>query len=171
MNTLQPFSRTTILCLAATLLQPLAVTPAIAEDTKSPTAVTESASLSPEQEAKLTAALADATLKGRWAPIKDGQLGPEKEDAYQIVSAKKTEGDKWVVNARLKYGGQTMDVPVPAVVKWAGDTAVLLFDNVNFGGPRSYTARLMISGNTYSGSWSGGDHGGMLYGVIVHESH
>ena len=24
--------------------------------------------------------------------------------------------------------------------------------------------------NTYAGTWSGGDHGGMLYGVIVHES-
>ena len=170
MNILQPYFRLTV-CLAASLLPVLAVPHAIADDAKSPSAATDSASPSAEQEAKLTAALADATLRGRWAPIKDGQLGPEKEDAYQIVSAKKVEGDKWVVNARLKYGGQTMDVPVPAVVKWAGDTAVLLFDNVNFGGPRSYSARLMITGNTYLGSWSGGDHGGVLYGLIVHESH
>jgi hypothetical protein len=170
MNTLQPFSRTTILSLAAVLLYALPAPVSFAEDAKTSTATAES-SPNPEQEAKLTTTLTNATLKGRWAALKDGQLGPEKEDAYQIVSVKKTEGDKWVVNARLQYGGQSVDLPIPAVVKWSGDTPVMLFDNVNLGGPRSYSARLMISGNTYAGSWSGGDHGGMLYGVIVHEGH
>lgn len=170
MNTLQPFSRFT-LCLAAPLLLAFVAPVTFAEDAKPSAAGVESSAPSAEQEAKLTTSLTNATLKGRWAPIKDGQLGPEKEDAYQIVSAKKIEGDKWVLNARLTYGGQAMDVPVPAVAKWVGDTVVLLFDNINFGGPRNYSARLMISGNTYAGSWSGGDHGGMLYGVIVHESH
>jgi hypothetical protein len=159
-----------MVCLAATMLHALTAPVSFAEDAKPSTATAE-APPTAEQEAKFTTTLTNATLKGRWAALKDGQLGPEKEDAYQIVSVKKTEGDKWVLNARLQYGGQPVDLPIPAVVKWSGDTPVMLFDNVNLGGPRSYSARLMISGNTYAGSWSGGDHGGMLYGVIVHESH
>ena len=125
----------------------------------------------PEQEAKFTTALTNATLKGRWAPIKDGQLGAEKDDSYQIVSVKKMEGSNWVVSARLQYGGQSLDLPIPAVVKWSGDTPVMIFDNINIAGYRSYSARLMVHENSYAGAWSGGDHGGMLYGLIVHESH
>jgi hypothetical protein len=143
----------------------------VAQDTKPSAGAIQAPAATPEQEGKLIATLTNATLKGRWAPIKDGQLGPEKEDAYQIVSVTKGDGDKWQVNARLQYGGRSVDLPIPALVKWSGDTPVLLFDNVNLGGPRSYSARLMVYENTYAGTWSGGDHGGMLYGVIVHESH
>jgi hypothetical protein len=120
-----------------------------------------------DPEAKLIAIFANATMKGRWAPLKDGQLGEEKEDTYQIVSAQKLDGERWQINARIQYHGQSVDMPVPATVKWAGDTAVLLFDDINIGTPRRYSARLMIHGDNYSGTWSGGDHGGMLYGVIT----
>jgi len=171
MNALLPSSRWTTLCLAAFLLSGFPPCDTFAEDTKSSATAGQTQSPTPEQEAKLTTTLTDATLKGRWALIKDGQLGPDKEDAYQIVSVKKIEGDSWQINARLQYGGRAVDLPIPALVKWSGDTPVLLFDNINLGGPRSYSARLMISGNSYAGAWSGGDHGGMLYGVITHETH
>jgi hypothetical protein len=134
------------------------------EPSKAPAAATSSA----DQEAKLIATFANATMKGRWAGLKDGQLGEEKEDTYQIVSAQKLDGERWQINARIQYHGQTMDMPVPAIVKWAGDTAVLLFDDINIGTPRRYSARLMIHGDSYSGTWSAVDHGGMLYGVISH---
>jgi len=130
---------------------------AFAEDSKS------------DQEAKFVALLKDATLQGRWAPLKDGQLGPEKEDTYQIVSAQKLEGERWQINARLRYGGQSIDVPVPATVKFASDTAILIVDDFSLANYRAYSARLMFHNNAYSGTWSGGDHGGMLYGVVKHE--
>jgi hypothetical protein len=152
-----------VIALVAAILGGAAITKCIAEEAKpAPT---------PEQEAKFISTLTNATLKGHWALIKDGQLGQDKEDAYQIVSVKKLEGDRWQINARLQYGGKTLDVPVPAQVKWAGDTAVMLFDGINLGGPRTYSARLMVFDTTYAGSWSGGDHGGMLYGLISHETH
>ncbi len=129
----------------------------LAEDTKS------------DPEAKFIALLNNATLQGRWAPLKDGQLGPEKEDTYQIVSAQKTDGEHWRINARLHYGDKSIDVPVPATVKFAGDTAILIVDDFSMGNYRAYSARLMFHNNAYSGTWSGGDHGGMLYGVVKHE--
>jgi hypothetical protein len=43
-------------------------------------------------------------------------------------------------------------------VKWAGDTPVIIVDNIGFPGTAKYSARVMIFGDTYSGTWSAGDH-------------
>jgi hypothetical protein len=121
----------------------------------------------PEQEAKLIATLTNATLHGRWCGVKDGQLGPDKDDTYTIVSLAKSDGDQWRITARFTYGGKEIDLPIPATVKWAGDTPVLLFDKISIGTPRAYSARLMIYEGTYSGWWTAPDHGGLLNGVIT----
>jgi hypothetical protein len=123
-----------------------------------------------ELEAKFKALLTKATLSGRWTPIKDGSLGPEKEDKYTIVSAGKVSGDSWVVNAKLKYGEREFVAPLPVKVRWAGDTAVLIVDNLQMpGGRNTYSARVLFFGNTDAGTWSGGDHGGLLSGIISNE--
>ena len=121
----------------------------------------------PEQEAKFIATLTNATLKGRWCGVKDGQLGPEKEEAYTIVSITKLSGDQWQINARMTYGGKNVDLPIPAQVKWAGDTPVLILDNMTMGTNRTYSARVMIYEKTYAGWWTAPDHGGLLNGVII----
>ena len=98
--------------------------------------------ISPRESAlrKFIATLTNATLKGRWCGIKDGQLGPDKDDSYTIVSVQKLNGDNWQINARLSYGGKTIDLPIPAQVKWAGDTPVLILDKVSMGTPRGSAA-------------------------------
>jgi len=121
----------------------------------------------PEQEAKFVATLTNATLKGRGCGVKEGVLGPDKEESYHIVSVAKVGGDKWVINARFNYGGKDVDLPIPALVKWAGDTPMLILDNVSMGTPNTYSARVMIYENTYSGWWTGPNHRGLLGGVII----
>jgi hypothetical protein len=124
----------------------------------------------PEQlEATFNAMLTKATLTGHWCSTKDGKLSPEKEDKYNIVSANKVGGDKWVINARLKMNGRETVVPIPAEVKWAGDTAVLSVDDLKYPGAGTYSARVLFHEHTYAGTWSGGDHGGLLYGIITNE--
>jgi hypothetical protein len=81
-----------------------------------------------ELEDKFMAMLTKATLTGRWAPIKNGTLGEEKEDKYEIVSVGKVNGDSWVVNSKMKYGGREFVAPFPVKVRWAGDAAVLSVD-------------------------------------------
>jgi len=54
-------------------------------------------------------------------------------------------------------------------VKWAGDTPVITLDNVGIPGGNSYSARVLIYNKTYAGTWSGGDHAGLLNGVITNE--
>jgi hypothetical protein len=120
-----------------------------------------------ELEATFKATLTKATLKGRWCSIKDGQLGPEKEDKYTINSVLKIGGDRWLINARIQYGTKDIVAPIPVQVKWAGDTPVITLDKVGLAGSGEYSARVMIYDKTYAGIWSGGDHGGLLNGVIT----
>lgn len=122
-----------------------------------------------ELEAKFKATLTKATLNGRWCGIKDGKLTPEKEDKYTIVGVAKLAGDTWIINARIEYGDKNFVAPIPVRVKWAGDTPVITLDNVGIPGGHTYSARVLIYGRTYAGTWSGGDHAGLLNGLITND--
>jgi len=122
-----------------------------------------------ELEAKFKATLTQATLAGRWCSIKDGQLGPEKDDKYTILGVTKLGGDVWLINARIQYGKQDIVAPIPVQVKWAGDTPVIVVDKVPVPGGGTYSARVLIYEKTYAGTWTGGDHGGLLNGVITNQ--
>ena len=81
----------------------------------------------------------------------------------------KLGGDVWIINARIQYGGKDITAPIPVKVKWAGDTAVIVVDDVGVPGSGSYSARVLVYRDTYAGSWTGGDHGGLMNGVITNE--
>jgi hypothetical protein len=119
-------------------------------------------------EAKFKATLSNATFTGRWASIRDGQLGPEQEDKYTIIAATKVGGDTWLIHTRIQYGERDFVAPLPVQVKWAADTPVIIVDNLGMpGGSRKYSARVLIHDDTYAGTWSGGDHAGLLNGLIT----
>jgi hypothetical protein len=123
-----------------------------------------------ELEAKFKAALTKATMSGRWCGIKDGKLTPEKEDKYTILGVAKLAGEAWVIHARIQYGEKDFTVPVPVAVKWAGDTPVITVDGMAMpGGKTAYSARVLIYNKTYAGTWSGGDHAGLMSGIITNE--
>jgi hypothetical protein len=120
-----------------------------------------------ELEAKFKATLTKATMSGRWCLVKEGVLTPEKEDKYTINSVTKVGGDVWLINARMQYGKKDIVAPIPVQVKWAGDTPVIIVDKVAVPGGGTYSARVLIYEKTYAGTWSGGDHVGLLNGAIV----
>ena len=138
-------------------------------ETPAPVSVEKPKPNSEELEAKFKAALTKATFSGRWCGIKDGKLTPEKEDKYTISSVVKVGGDMWLVNARIQYGKKDFVAPIPVQVKWAGDTPVIIVDKVGVADSGTYSARVLIYEKTYAGTWSGGDHGGLLNGVITNE--
>ncbi|MDB6134656.1 MAG: hypothetical protein JWM59_2899 [Verrucomicrobiales bacterium] len=119
-----------------------------------------------EMEAKFVEAMTNVTFTGRWCSIKEGKLGPEKPEQYEIVGVAKSGGDRWVINARIKYGTVNVVVPVPVQMKWAGDTPVIVVDKFGLPGAGTYSARVLVYDGTYAGTWSGGDHGGLLNGLI-----
>lgn len=118
-------------------------------------------------EAKFKATMTKCIMSGRWCSVKDGVMGEEREDKYTIQNVGKVSGDDWVITTRIQYGKRDVIAPIPIKVKWAGDTAVIIVDKVPVPGGGVYSARVMVYENTYSGSWTGGDHGGLLNGVIT----
>jgi hypothetical protein len=119
-------------------------------------------------EAKFKATMTKATLSGRWCGIKEGKLTPEKEDKYTIVSVNKLGGDTWIIHTRIQYGEKDFTVPLPIQVKWAGDTPVITVDGMTMpGGKTAYSARVLVYDKTYAGTWSGGDHAGLMNGIIT----
>ncbi len=118
-------------------------------------------------EAAFKTLLTNAQLIGRWAPLKDGQLGDEKSgDAYNIVSVTKAAGDNWVVNAKMHYHDQDVVMPIPVQVKFVGEAALMIVDKLAIPNGGTYSARVLFYEHTYSGTWSGPRGGGMLYGVV-----
>ena len=116
--------------------------------------------------------LKNATLKGTWAPVQQGQLGAQKADeGYRIARVEKKEGDKWLLVSLVNYQGKEIEYPFPAVVKFAGDTAVLILDNVRAGqGAANWSARVLFHENVYTGRWwetANREHGGTIAGTIT----
>ena len=149
----------------------LAAFSATAQETKKETpAVKDTARPAPtaaDLEAKFKTTLTNAVMDGRFCMLKDGKLGPDKEEKYTIVGVEKTAEGQWTISAKIQYGAVNFTAPVPVQVKWAGDTPVIIVDNIGFPGTAKYSARVMIYDDTYAGTWSGGDHGGLMHGVIA----
>jgi hypothetical protein len=123
-------------------------------------------------ETKFIAMLKNASLKGTWAPVAQGRLGSEKgNDSYRIARVEKGEGGKWTVVSIFKFGDREMEFPIACSVKFAGDTAVLILDNVRAGpGKANWSARVMFHDDVYAGRWwetANLEHGGTIAGTIT----
>ncbi|MCE9606982.1 MAG: hypothetical protein K8U03_19020 [Planctomycetia bacterium] len=125
-----------------------------------------------EVEAKFVATLKNATLKGSWAPVAGGKLGAEKgNDSYRIARAEKSSAGQWSIVSLYNVGGRQVEFPISASVKFAGDTAVLILDDVRAGpGAANWSARVMFHNDVYAGRWwatADPEHGGTINGTIT----
>jgi hypothetical protein len=123
-------------------------------------------------EAKFIAMLKNATLKGTWAPIQKGKLGGEKgDDSYRIARVEKGEGGKWSIVSIFTVRDRQVEFPISATVRFAGDTAVLILDDVRAGpGSANWSARVMFHDDVYAGRWwetRNREHGGTIAGTIT----
>jgi len=116
-------------------------------------------------DAAFTARMTNAVLAGSYTM---GNSVPKK-DRYTIVSVRKLKDDNWLFQARVQFGNKDVTIPMIIPVKWAGDTPVISVTELGFPGLGSYTARVMIYGDQYAGTWQDNnnkEHGGHLWGRI-----
>ena len=99
------------------------------------------------------AMLKNATLNGSWAPVAKGAVGNDRKDGYRIVRAVPKGGDDWNIVSRTKHQGRMVDYPIPVKVHFAGDTAVMLLNNVPVGDGGVWSARVLFHADVYVGSW------------------
>lgn len=115
--------------------------------------------------AELEKTLTGATLVGNFTVT--GQEKTElTEERYELQGVQHVEGELWLFRARIRYGEHDVTLPLTLPVRWAGDTPVICVDKMGFPGLGTYTARVMIYADHYAGFWSGGDHGGHLFGIV-----
>lgn len=131
-----------------------------------PAAAQPAAAVTPDMEAKFKDALTNCIMDGRFCDVANGKMGPDKADKYTIEKVEKYKDDQWIITAKIEYGAANFSAPVTVKVKWAGDTPVIVVDNFGFPGTAKYSARVMIFQDTYSGTWTAGDHGGLMHGVL-----
>lgn len=110
--------------------------------------------------------LSGVKLVGRFT-ILGKEDGPLPKEEYTIKSVKKLpEGDYWLFDTRVKYGDKDSSLPLPLEVKWAGTTPVITLTDFTIPGMGTFSSRVVIYKNKYSGTWTHGKVGGHLFGVI-----
>jgi hypothetical protein len=95
--------------------------------------------------------------------------GLSGEERYRIEKVSKLAGDTWLFQAHMKFGSHDVTLPVPVAIKWAGDTPVITLTDLSIPGLGTFTARILLYRDRYAGTWSAKDHGGEMFGAIVHE--
>jgi hypothetical protein len=136
--------------------------PAQAPAAEAPAPATDQAAL----EKAFAEMLSGATLEGSFTST-GRERDPTKlsREKYTIGQVRKIAGNIWLIPARIQYGERDLTVPVPAPVRWAGDTPVIVVDNVP--GLENMSARVLFFADHYAGYWRHGDQGGHLFGTIT----
>lgn len=119
-----------------------------------------------ELEKRFTDSMNGATMVGHYVT---GELEKGKdlpEDRYGIESVTKIKDDMWLFKARIEVEGQDITLPIPLKVLWAGDTPVITLDDLSLPGLGTFSARVLIHGHNYAGTWSHGEEGGQMFGRI-----
>ncbi len=117
----------------------------------------------PGLEEQFAQMLTNATLDGRNIPLKEGALGEAGGDRYKIVSTQKVDGNQWQITYMARIQGQVVPVPIPVTIEWAGDTAILIVNDL-----QGYSARVLFhpESKTYAGTWSGNNQAGLISGLV-----
>ncbi len=101
------------------------------------------------------------TLDGR-----DG--GTPKEEEYTISRCEKLPAaDMYRMTARIRYGDVDSEVPLDVKILWSGETPVITLDALWIPGMGTFSSRVLIHRERYSGTWQHDDKGGHLFGRIV----
>ena len=88
-----------------------------------------------------------------------------KEEKYKLKTVKKLPGgNRWLFE--YQYGDKGTVIPLPREVKWAGDTPVITLTELTIPGMGTFTARVLVYGDRYAGTWQHGKVGGHLFGRI-----
>lgn len=121
-----------------------------------------------ELEKQFAETLSGATLVGNFTIVGMATDKPLKDERYTLGKVSKLKADDyWSFETRIQYGDHDVKLPLALQVKWAGDTPIITLTDLAIPGLGTYTARVLIYRNQYAGTWSGGTHGGHLFGKIV----
>jgi hypothetical protein len=116
-------------------------------------------------ERRFTAQMKDAALVGQFT-IAGREDRTGRPDRYDIASVQKVGDDRWQFNARMRYAGIDVTLPITVAMHWAGDTPMITLTDLTVPKLGTFTARVFFYGDRYAGTWQHGDAGGHMFGRI-----
>ena len=136
------------------------------DQTQEPPVSTHQNALTPNEQ-RFQEMLSGVTLVGHFTVTGEEDPNTLRAEKYTIAKVTKMSGDYWLFFARIQYGGRDVTVPLQLEVKWADDTPIITLTDLELPNLGTYTARVIIYRGQYAGTWSGGKHGGHLFGIIT----
>jgi len=118
-----------------------------------------------EREKRFQEHFGSCLLEGSFTLDSDTS-GELRRDVYEIQSVEKQADGRWMIKALVGYTGRKVPFSLPVPVEWAGDTPVLSITELPIPLMGTYSARVVIDGERYAGTWSGAGYGGHLFGYI-----
>lgn len=125
----------------------------------------EPAAAPADREAALAAMLSGATLEGSFT-VSGRDAAKLTSDKYTLGEVKNVGGNNWLFPTRIQYQDKDFTLPLTLPIEWAGDTPVVVVDNVGLPGMGAFSARVLFFNDHYAGYWQHGDVGGNLFGRI-----
>ena len=95
-----------------------------------------------------------------------GREGTGRPDRYDISSVQKVGDERWQFNARMRYAGIDVTLPITVPMRWVGDTPMITLTDLTVPTLGTFTARVFFYGDRYAGTWQHGDVGGHMFGRI-----
>jgi hypothetical protein len=120
-----------------------------------------------ELERQFAETMTGAVLEGSYSVTGAEDPAP-KQDKYTLGEVRKLRGKLWLFETRIQYGENDLKLPLTVPVEWAGDTPVISITDFEVPGMGKFTARVLFYRGEYAGTWSAGDHGGQMWGRVVH---
>jgi len=145
------------------LLRALIVVTAAARLAAAQTSVSEDRARLERQFEEL---MTGASLVGHFVVSVPGRETPPQDENYRVNEIRKVEGGRWLFNAQMKFGGRDVTLPMIFKVEWAGDTPVITVTDQELPGLGTFTARVLIYGDRYAGTWQHGKAGGHMWGRL-----
>ncbi len=96
----------------------------------------------------------------------NGTDRPAQRESYTLGEVRKLRDEKWRVEAKIEYGDKSATVPLTVDVFWAGETPMIQVTDLMVPTLGTYSARVLIHGDRYAGTWSGASYGGQMFGAL-----
>ena len=122
-----------------------------------------------ELEAEFARKMSGVRMVGTYTDDARPEGSAPEEDGYTINKVTKLEDGRWRFDAEIGFRTVKMNIPITLDVEWAGDTPVISVTDMGVPGLGTYTARILIYGSEYAGTWRGSRHGGHMFGRIVRD--
>lgn len=110
-----------------------------------------------------------AHLEGKFTVVgQDGQV-MQRDDLYSVSTLRPGEGDEWVFEYRMSYGGNqdtAKPLEIPVRVLFPDGTPLLTMTEQEVPGLGTFSVRLVFHGDHYAGMWSNGPVGGHMWGTV-----